>query len=274
MKKIIFTNVNYDGNAGDFWSTPLKYYNFNGYSVEQVHFMDIWAAINNEPNHEHFLIKDSLVVIGGGGLITTEGNFLQKTTEFLVENNKVIFWGVGSNTFENPDYNILHHKNVILSGIRDVVYGLDVDYLPCVSCKHSLFDNKYTINDTIGVIEHPRHPIKIDGVSKITNQSNITEIVKFIGSKENILSSTYHGTYWSQLLEKKVLYVKTTDTVNSKIVNMKHRVPICDSSNYLKKLEYVSYPKNMLLESRKLNDNFYIKVINIFKEYSNIESPK
>jgi hypothetical protein len=267
MKKIIFTNVNYDGNAGDFWSTPLKYYDFSGYPVEQVHFMDIWAAIQNEPNHEKYLIKDSLVVIGGGGLITTEGNFLQKTTEFLVQNNKVIFWGVGSNTFEKPSYDILLHNNVILSGIRDIVYGLNVDYLPCVSCKHPLFNTKYNVSDSIGIIEHPRHPIEIDGVSKITNQSNITEIINFIGSKEKILSSTYHGTYWSQLLDKKVLYVKTTDTVNSKIINMKNRIPICDSSNFSEKISNVSSTIGMLSESRKLNDDFYSKTIKIFQEY-------
>lgn len=267
MKKIIFTNVNYDGNAGDFWSTPLKYYDFSRYPIEQVHFMDIWAAIQNEPNHEKYLIKDSLVVIGGGGLITTEGNFLQKTTEFLVQNNKVIFWGVGCNTFEKPAYNILFHKNVLLSGIRDIVYGLNVDYLPCVSCKHPLFNAKYNVSDSIGIIEHPRHPIKIDGVSKITNQSNITEIINFIGSKEKILSSTYHGTYWSQLLDKKVLYVKTTDTVNSKIINMKNRIPICVSLDCLEKMENVSHSKDMLSESRKLNDVFYDKVLKIFDEH-------
>jgi hypothetical protein len=180
MKQIIFTNVNYNGNAGDFWSTPLKYYNFNGFPIKHVHFMDIWESIQNTPNHEEYLIKDSLVVIGGGGLITTQGNFLQETTEFLVKNNKVIFWGVGSNTFEKPSYDILNHPNVILSGIRDIVCGLNVDYLPCVSCKHPLFDKEYSSIESIGIIEHPRHPINIPGFDKINNQSNIESIINFL----------------------------------------------------------------------------------------------
>lgn len=267
MKQIIFTNVNYDGNAGDFWSTPLKYYNFDGYPTEQVHFMDIWAAIQNKPNHEQYLIKDSLVIIGGGGLITTEGNFLQETTEFLVKNNKVIFWGVGSNTFEKPSYDILSHPNVLLSGVRDIVYGLNVEYLPCVSCKHSLFDEEYTSTDSIGIIEHPKHPIDIAGIEKISNQSNIESIVNFLSSKSKIISSTFHGVYWSQLLDKEVLYFKTTDTINSKIINLKHRVPICDVSNFSEKINNVSSTKGMLSESRKLNDDFYSKTIKIFQEY-------
>ena len=267
MKQIIFTNVNYDGNAGDFWSTPLKYYNFDGYPTEQVHFMDIWAAIQNKPNHEQYLIKDSLVIIGGGGLITTEGNFLQETTEFLVKNNKVIFWGIGSNTFEKPSYDILSHPNVLLSGVRDIVYGLNVEYLPCVSCKHSLFDEEYTSTDSIGIIEHPKHPIDIAGIEKISNQSNIESIVNFLSSKSKIISSTFHGVYWSQLLDKEVLYFKTTDTINSKIINLKHRVPICDVSNFSEKINNVSSTKGMLSESRKLNDDFYSKTIKIFQEY-------
>ena len=267
MKKIIFTNVNYDGNAGDFWSSPLKYYNFSGYPIEHVHFMDIWAAIQNVPNHEKYLIKDSLVVIGGGGLITSHGNFLQETTEFLVKNNKVIFWGVGSNTFEKPSYDILIHPNVILSGIRDIVYGLDVEYLPCVSCKHPLFDKEYSSPDSIGIIEHPKHPIDILGYDKINNQSNIETIINFLSSKSKIFSSTFHGVYWSQLLNKEVLYFKTTDTVNSKIINLKHRIPICDSSNFAEKINNVSSTKGMLSESRKLNDDFYSKSIKIFQKY-------
>jgi len=173
MNQIVFTNVNYYGNAGDFWSTPLKYYNFDKYPIKHVHFMDIWDSLQNGNNQN--LIKDSLVVIGGGGLITTEGNFLQQTTEFLVKNNKVIFWGVGSNTFEEPAYDILYHPNVILSGIRDIVYGVNIEYIPCVSCKHRLFDKSYESINSIGIIEHPRHPIDIKGFDKITNQSSIED---------------------------------------------------------------------------------------------------
>lgn len=265
MKEVIFVNVNFDGNAGDFWSTPLKYYDFKEFNVRQVHFMDVWGAIQGIPNFEFADIKNKIVILGGGGLLTTEGNFMQQTTEFLVKNNKVIFWGVGSNTFNTPTYDILNHPNVLLAGIRDIVYGIDVDYLPCVSCKHNLFDKIYSKNDTIGIIEHPKHPINIEGISKITNQSDINQIISFIGSKEIILSSTFHGSYWSQLLDKKVLYVKTTDSVNSKILNMKHRIPICDTYDCLKKINHVSSTQGMLLESRNLNDVFYEKTIKLLK---------
>jgi exopolysaccharide biosynthesis predicted pyruvyltransferase EpsI len=130
-----------------------------------------------------------------------------------------------------------------------------------------LFDKKYSSTESIGIIEHPRHPINISGFDKINNQSNIETIVNFLSSKSKIVSSTFHGVYWSQLLNKEVLYFKTTDTVNSKIINLKHRIPICDLSNFSEKINNVSSTKGMLSESRKLNDDFYSKTIKIFQEY-------
>ena len=110
-------------------------------------------------------------------------------------------------------------------------------------------------------------PIQIDGFPKITNQSNIEDIISFIGTKEIILSSTFHGVYWSQLLDKKVSYIQTTDKVNSKFINMKHRIPVCNSKNYYKIINQISSTKGMLSECRKLNDDFYIKVIEMLENY-------
>lgn len=272
MKEIFFTNVNFNGNAGDFWCTPIKYYNFDEYKINHIHFMDFWEAVNGNEKYSHLLLKDRLIVIGGGGLLTTKDDFLQRTTEYLVMNNKVIFWGVGSNTFKTPSYDILFHPNVLLAGIRDIVNGLNIDYLPCVSCKHILFDKEYETKNSIGVIEHPRHMIKIEGSPKINNQSSIQEIVNFLGSNSKIISSTYHGVYWSQLLEKEVMYYKTSEIVNSKIMNMKHRVTICDESDYLEKIEFMSSTKGMLKESRKLNDEFYKQTMMVVSDFFKIKS--
>lgn len=266
MKEIVFVNVNYEGNAGDFWSSPIKYYDFSEFNTRHVHFIDVHEFLQNHQGKEHANIKDKIVIIGGGGLLTTKGNFIQETTEYLVKNNKVIFWGVGSNTFEIPDYEIVNHPNVLLAGIRDIVYGLDCDYVPCVSCKHSVFDETYEYQQTFGIIEHPRLPINIKEVVKITNQSNIYDIVKFIGSRELIVSSSFHGVYWSQLLDKKVAYYMANGKPNSKIINMKHRVPVCVNEDFLEKIYDPSYAKGLLKESRKLNDIFYHKVLKVLDD--------
>ena len=62
MKEIIFTNVNFLGNAGDYWSSPLKYYDFNvcstinllstmdKYNVRKLIFSSS-ACVYGVPNH-------------------------------------------------------------------------------------------------------------------------------------------------------------------------------------------------------------------------------
>jgi hypothetical protein len=260
--QIYFVNVNFLGNAGDYWSSPLKYYVFpSGYQYQQIHFLDFHRALTTQDQHQNLLFKDELVILGGGGLITTPGNYVNNVTRYLVENNRVITWGIGSNTTANIDWSVLHHKNLILATTRDINWGIDIEYLPCVSCKHQSFDRKHTQPAGLGIIEHPNYPIPISG-DKISNAEDIEKIVDFISSKEHIITSTYHGFYWSQLLEKRVaVYVEPGQKINSKFIYTKHRPVLCNSYNYRERLEQMSLPVGLLQESRKLNDNFYQRVI-------------
>jgi exopolysaccharide biosynthesis predicted pyruvyltransferase EpsI len=253
MSRVIFSNVNYFGNAGDYWSSPLHYYNFSNIDFEHVNFLNL----KDNP------IKDKVVVIGGGGLIITKTNYLNQILESIVENNKTIFWGVGSNTSCVPYYDILSHPNVLLVGTRDIELSFNHRYLPCVSCKNILFDKSRVESGGIGLIEHPDYPINIPDLPKITNSSKIDEILDFIFDKSIIISSTFHGVYWSQLMNKKVLYFNNTNEINSKFLNLKHRIPICNKEDYKEKIYNLSKVTGLLEESRYLNDNFYKDVISI-----------
>ena len=86
-----------------------------------------------------------------------------------------------------------------------------------------------------------------------------------MGTKSSIISSTYHGVYWSQLLNKNVVFYNDAG-VNSKMINMKHRVNYCNKDNYITKLDISSKSQNLLYESRMLNDIFYNKVISILEK--------
>ena len=46
---------------------------------------------------------------------------------------------------------------------------------------------------------------------------------------------------------------------------MKHRVEICDSTNYESKIGKISSTNDLLFESRHLNDEFYKKVIKLLE---------
>ena len=259
-ERVVFTNINFPGNAGDHNCSPFQYYKFP-FPVRLAHFPLIEQAIKGE-GWEHFLFKNEIIVIGGGGLITHKGNHLQETLRYLVENNKVILWGIGSNTPLEIDWDILNHENVLLAGIRDKIHGIKAEYLPCVSAKHSLFDKTHSEPQGLGLLEHHDHPIDIKG-DRISNSETIENIVNFISSKESIITSSYHGVYWAQLLNKKVLYYPGPNKLNSKFLNLKHGINVCDEENYKKLLETSSHSVGLLKESRYLNDEFYTKVVNI-----------
>lgn len=272
MNKVIFTNVDYFGNAGDFWASPLHYYKFP-FETEKVNFVEICRAVDGDYSLNHRLFKNRIIVIGGGGFITPPDNYLQKGLEYLIENNKVIIWGLGSNTtVRDPNrmvWNFINHKNIILCGIRDILHSVDKDYLPCVSAKHWIFDNDEIINTKgkgIGVIEHTEYPTTIEGHEYIKNNETIENIISFISKKESIVSTTFHGLYWSQLLGKKVVYFNEDNEVNSKFVNLKNRVFITGKNNFEKYLSKCSRTIDMIDECRYLNDLYYEKVVsNILK---------
>jgi len=257
MEKIFFCNVNYLGNAGDYWASPLHYYNFSDFEYNHISFV-------GENAHE---IENSIFIIGGGGLIITKDNYLNDILESILQKNKVIFWGVGSNTACPPNFEILSHPNVILSSTRDIHHNLRHEYVPCVSCKHNLFDKTSTNPNGVGILEHPNYSINIDEFPKIQNNDSIDKIVSFISSKEFLISSTYHGVYWSQLLDKKVVYFNDDGDINSKFFYLKHRVDMCNSSNYKLKLQLCNQTFGLLKESRTINDEFYKKV---FKTLENL----
>jgi hypothetical protein len=260
MEKVVFTFVNYKGNVGDFNCSPFDYYKFP-FKASVVHFPYITAAIEGNPIAQNFLLKDKIVIIGGGGLLTHKDNFLQNTLEYLVENNKVILWGIGSNTSLDIKWDVLNHPNILLAGVRDQIPGINSEYVPCVSCKHPIFDKTHTNPKGIGILEHYDYSIDINE-DKIQNNTSIENFVEFIASKESLVSSTYHGVYWSQLLNKKVVYYPTKKQINSKFVTLKHGINICDSSNYKDILNYSSTSFGLLKESRYINDKFYDKVVN------------
>jgi hypothetical protein len=264
MKKVIFTNVDYIGNVGDYWASPTHYYDFP-FDYEREQFVQICNDVRD--GNEENLPKDSIVIVGGGGLIVTSTNYLQKGLQNIIDNNKCVIWALGSNTTVTDDrlsWDFLDNKNILMCGLRDTIHGLNRNYIPCVSSKHKIFDkyiNKTNKGEGFGILEHVDYNVPIDGVDKIKNNCDIEELIDFIDSKEYLVSTTYHGLYWSQLLGKKVVYFNEDNEINTKFINIRNRVHICNRNNYKTLLENSCSLNGLIKESRFLNDIFYKQLI-------------
>ena len=155
-----------------------------------------------------------------------------------------------------------------MKGLRDTVHGLNANFVPCVSVKHKIFDNYINTlpkGNGIGILEHVDINVPIKGVDKIKNNVSIEEIIDFISKKEYIISTTYHGLLWSQFLGKKVVYFNEDNEINSKFINNRNRVHICNRDNYKILLEHSSSVNGLIKEGRFLNDMFYNQLIKMIK---------
>ena len=200
-------------NCGDYWCSPQLY--FDEYkSFDSYDILDIDDNLN----------LPEFIIFGGGGL--GKKLFQDKINSlYKLKKNKIfICWGVGFN-----DYDFLkkgqtitkielarkvkhnHFSKFDLIGIRDANLPFEYFWVPCVSCLHPYFQNlrKKKSKKKIGVFYHHRMKLNIQGIDPIDYMSNygtnLEEKLNFLSEYEFIITNSYHGAYWGQLLNKKVL---------------------------------------------------------------------
>lgn len=241
MGSILFCNLSSSDNIGDRFSCPLDYFVFD-------------SGIKLDLNQLKNPINDP-VILGGGGLLH-EGHLI--TFENLA-NNRNILWGIGIN---EHDLTVQYFPSYLykygLIGLRD--WNNPFNYIPCVSCMSSLFDNNNNKPQYDFIVyEHKDAPIKIETKIKRSNRLNNNEsfedIIKFLTLGNIVITNSYHGAYWSLLLGKKVVIFKP---FSNRFFGFKYQPLICDESNWTSKLKWAtSAPTDYLFECRSLNTNFY-----------------
>lgn len=234
-------------NIGDMNNAPINYFNFLK-NVERIC-----------PTHENLAdkINDKIILVVGG---MVSCKYFDKAMEIInkSKHKKLIGWSLGHNLhggtkIKMPEY--LQKYDLI--SVRD--YGYKYEWVPCSSCMHSLFDKKYKIKHKIVVYEHHLFgKLPIEGFPKLSNkEKSLKKVIKFLGSGEIVLTSTYHGAYWATLLNKKVIII---NPFSSKFYGLKHKHPITDIANWKSKIkDTVNYP-NALAECREANLKFAKKV--------------
>jgi len=240
-------------NVGDAYCNPSRYF-------------DLGNVSSNELMCHHSNISNKTLVIGGGGLIHKK--FSQHIQTLLDKNpNHSVLWAVGHNfgkkhiTKQNtnvyyPDW--LERCNLI--GIRDWIKGHYDMYLPCVSCMHSAFDKHYKTEHDFVYFTHA-FKSKYNRTKYPHMKNNVMDfdkVIEFLGSGNTVITDSYHGAYWAQLLGKNV----QVSSWSVKFNHMKYMPHFVENIN--------SGPKHIqnnvtgfLEESRELNQQFYQKFKNL-----------
>ncbi len=215
MDRLINYHVIDHQNVGDFFSSPLHYFDFPGYVCEakDIRFFDANSS------------QYSNIIIGGGGLIYEPFRPKLKAILNSRQHVKVIFWGVGQQRYgtysELQDSLSFDYKPFVsganLIGVRD--NNVSYNWVPCVSCMHSSFDKNRPVKHEVVIFSHKKFQIEIPGIPRMTNQNNDFEkTLDFLGSGETILTSSFHAAYWGVLLGRKVI----TFPFSSKFMTLRH----------------------------------------------------
>ncbi len=254
-------------NIGDYYSAPALYFNI---LIENK--LDIYDYKSEEKSiRENWVqsISNNALIIGGGGLLN-RGSFslqMQLFQDLNAKGKKTVLWGVGHNSKNKSNfkagipYNIDTKKFGIV-GVRD--YNRNENWVPCVSCMHSIFNKKYASQQEIGIIYHKKTIKKKSLLQKLntfpstTNTKSLEDMIHFIGKTETIITDSYHAMYWATLLEKKVLCVPNS----SKFFEFKYPPIITSFSEFERDIKKAKSYTGVLEDCKEKNILFAKKVSN------------
>ena len=242
-------------NVGDYYCNPGRYFDFPEYTSGEL--------VNNS-----FPVTNEILVIGGGGLIHKK--FSKNIDALLNKKPKhSVLWGIGHNfgkkhvTKSSTD---VYYPNWInkcsLVGIRDWIDGHYDSYLPCVSCMHPAFDKTYEVKHDVVYYTHKfksKYQHQDGHVQMANNHLNFDEVIDFLGSANTIITDSYHGAYWGQLLGKDVRVLSWSVKFN----HMKYQPTFIPHISQWQETSPSTVVDNYLEECRDYNNKFYQKFLNL-----------
>ncbi|MGB0843298.1 MAG: hypothetical protein ACPGVN_00975 [Alphaproteobacteria bacterium] len=92
--------------------------------------------------------------------------------------------------------------------------------------------------------------------------SSAQAAIDFIGSGKTVVTSSYHGVYWAQLLGRKVVCLP----YNNKFETFQHQPTFADETNWEAALSTAIQTDPLLEEYRSLNKAFATQVEKLFDE--------
>lgn len=234
-------------NPGDAWSCPGLYLGKNW----RGSYRDVYSGTMSG--------EFDLVVIGGGSVLNNSKMIFEIQSQLNQINFKhLVVWGAGVDLdLAKP---VIDRATIV--GSRDWVADHEkITWVPCVSCKHSLFDHyrKISADKDFLIVDHwKRKPIHFPSES-ITYQrmqnkpATMQSVLDAISQHRYVITSSYHAAYWSILLGRKTVIISSP--WQPKLEGFKWLVP---SGTFMtwQMLDEATAWTDALHEARDSNDRF------------------
>lgn len=235
-------------NPGDLYSSPMHYLGHGRSGV----VVDVFTE--NTPE-----MSVDAVIIGGGALLTNKkfARNINRQLEKIHARYKIV-WGIG---FEPDNIDIKVKNQFDVFSTREYNLCKDVDWVPCASALHPIFNNVKSIEPTQDflIVDHFKRSIEFKRPhTRIINRpNNIGNIVEQIANHRFVITSSYHVAYWSILAGKRCAVIG--DKLPTKFNRMKHFPVIAKKWND-ELYDQATVWSEARYESIRANYKFYRKI--------------
>ena len=250
MDRIIRNVFHHDAkNIGDRASGPTDYF---------------FPKLGLKKNLKRLDLSEEKIVFGGGSLFSQVEGFIDDVRP----NQTLVAWGLGipERGFNDEAVNRVASK-FELFGTRNFDWSDQLDYVPCASCMLPVFDQIKAPTTDIVIFAHRRKVQDLycpEEFPLLTNDcDNIEEAVDFISQGQTVVTSSYHGVYWAQLMGRKVVCVP----YGSKFNTFKQQPIFAQADSWTNTMGTVQIHSPTLDECRSLNRKFAAKVKQLWDLY-------
>lgn len=204
-------------------------------------------------------------IIIGGGQIFSQLKPLVSSIYSVNKHARVVAWGVGLPPATTRDSLVRAvAQDFALFGTRNYDHREQLSFVPCASCLSPFFDQVPSADHEVVFFLHRRKGKTIyvpPGAPTMTNAMRPPqEVINFIASGETVVTSSYHGVYWAQLLGRKVICIP----YNHKFETFQNIPTIAQDGDWKSELNQAKKADSLLEEYREINYKFARQVLEVW----------
>lgn len=202
----------------------------------------------------------SAAILGGGQIFS-------QLREVLSARNasdqaiSLIAWGVGLPIHGTQDKEVRRVASGFTTfSTRNYDWREDIEFVPCPSCLSTAFNFCREPTHEVVIYNHRKKPGAKnvpDGIPVLSNSvSDPAAAVEFIASGDIVVTSSYHGVYWAQLLGRRVVCLP----YNQKFSTFESPPSFAEPETWASSLKFARRSRPLLEEYRSLNMAYAKKV--------------
>lgn len=214
-----------------------------------------WPSSVRNANFLYQLTKPENAILGGGqvfGQISDYSKNLMKNPT-----GSLVAWGIGLPLKGKNDASVLDvFSRFSLFSTRNFDWRDQLTFVPCASCMSTCFDKVPSPKYDVVIYAHRKKTFFLTAEESIPYTTNKNQdpksAINFIAQGETVVTNSYHGVYWAQLLGRKVICIP----YNDKFSTFEHKPVMATEMTWKSTLRLAKQTDPLLDEYREINRRF------------------